>query len=249
MKNTVITGIIAATILIAGSSSSIAQTQERAIVTKAKSIVLPEFKLDAVPFIEATRQLNAASKQHDPEHKGVSFLVMDGAETNAHANISLDLKDVTLMETTERLAENAGVFVTAADFGFIFRPKTDLGAVELVVGKWAQFDLGAGKRCRVIATQLLPDAIHLKVEILSPFTDGKDIIQSLCEITTPLGKQCDIRLGEDTMVSMIPRLKTPWPFRCRGSRRESAVAQLSTLGRDAASDYDCRFFKNRGWRF
>src|ERR1035437_7082176 len=126
MKNAIITGIMAATILIAGcrkkspsssatqppaqadatSSSPVAQPPERAIVTKAKSIVLPEFKLDAVPFIEATRQLNAASKQHDPEHKGVNFVVMDGTETNAHANISLDLKDVTLMETTERLAES-----------------------------------------------------------------------------------------------------------------------------------------------
>jgi hypothetical protein len=27
-----------------------------------------------------------------------------------------------------------------------------------------------------------------------------------------------------------------WPFRCRGSRRESAVAQLSTLGRNHTQD-------------
>lgn len=208
MKNAIITGIIAATILMAGSSPSDAQTQEHAIVAKAKSIALSEFKLDAVPLLEALRQLDAASKLYDPDHKGFNFLVVDGTETNAHAKISLDLKDVTLMEAAERLADSAGVFVTAEDFAFVFRPKTDLGAVELVVGKWAQFGIGAGKRCQVIATQLLPDAIHLKVEILSTNANGLVVIQSIREVTTPPGKPCDVLL-EKTMVSMIPSLKTP----------------------------------------
>jgi hypothetical protein len=112
------------------------------------------------------------------------------------------------MEAAERLAQSVGVFVTAKPFAFVFQPKTDLGDVEFVVGKWAQFDLGAGKRCRVIATQLFPDAIHLKVEILSPFTDGKDIIQSLREVTAPLGKKSDIRMSDDMMISLTPKLKT-----------------------------------------
>jgi hypothetical protein len=228
MKIAIITGITVATILIVGcgkkspsssaapppaqadasSSSPVAQPPERAIVTKAKSIVLPEFKLDGVTLTEAVRQLSAAAKQDDPS-KGVNFIVMDGAETNAHTKISLDLKNVTLMEASERLAQTAGIFVTAEDYGFVFRPKTDLGAVELVVGKWMQFGLGTDKSCQVIATRLLPDAIHLKVEILSTNANGIVVIQSLREVTTPLGKQCDVLLGEDTMVSMIPRLKTP----------------------------------------
>jgi hypothetical protein len=209
MKNAIITGIIAATILIAGSTSSNAQTQELAIVTKAKSIVLPEFKLDGVSFMEAIRQLSAAGKQHDPAQDGVRCLVMNGIVTNAFSKISLDLTNVTLMEAAERLAQSAGVFVTAKPFAFVFQPKTDLGAVEFVVGKWAQFDLGSGKRCRVIATQLFPDAIHLKVEILSPIGDGEDIIQSLREVTTPLGKQSDIRMGDDMMVTLTPKSKAP----------------------------------------
>jgi hypothetical protein len=206
MKNAIITGIIAATILMAGSPSSVAQTQERAIVTRAKSIELPEFKLDGVTLAEAVRQLSAAAKQSDPS-KGVNFMIAEPATTAASPKITLALKKVSVAEAAERIAKEAGVFVTAQDFAFVFRPKTDLGAVELVVGKWAQFDLGAGKRCRVIATQLFPDAIHLKVEILSPIANGKDIIQSLREITTPLGKQCDILLGEDTMVSLTPTSK------------------------------------------
>ena len=207
MRNTIITGIIAATVFMAGSSSSLAQTPERAIVTVARSIVLPEFKLEAVPFTEAVRQLSAASKQHDPAHKGVNFLVPKGLETNAPAQISLALTNVTLMEAAEHLAQSAGVFVTAESFAFIFRPKTDLGTVALELGKWSQFGLGAGKRCQVLAAQLPPDALHLKVEILSTNANGLVVIQSLREVTTPLGQRCDVLLG-DTMVSMIPRLKT-----------------------------------------
>jgi hypothetical protein len=206
MKNAIITGIIAATILIVGSSSSIAQTQERAIVTRAKSIELPEFKLDGVTLAEAVRQLSSAAKQSDPS-KEVNFMLTEPTPTATSPKITLALKNVSVAEAAGQIANEAGVFVTAEDFAFVFRPKTDLGAVELVVGKWAQFDLGTGKRCRIIATQLLPDSIHLKAEILSPGTNGKDIIQSPGEITTPLGKQCDIRLGEDTMVSLTPTSK------------------------------------------
>jgi hypothetical protein len=46
------------------------------------------------------------------------------------------------------------------------------------------------------------------VEILSTNANGLVVIQSLREVTTPLGQRCDVLLG-DTMVSMIPRLKTP----------------------------------------
>jgi hypothetical protein len=120
MKNTIITGIIAATILIAGSCSSVAQTQERAIVTKAKSILLPEFKLDGVTLAEATGQLHIASKQNDPESKGVNFLITGPATAAANPKITLALKNVTLEEATERVAKAAGVKVTAEDFAFVF---------------------------------------------------------------------------------------------------------------------------------
>ena len=105
MKSTTITGIIAATILIAGSFSSVAQTQERAIVTKAKSILLPEFKLDGVSLSEATRQLNIASKQNDPESKGVNFMITGPATAAANPKITLALKNVTLEEATEHVAK------------------------------------------------------------------------------------------------------------------------------------------------
>jgi hypothetical protein len=142
MKNAVITGIMAATILIAGcgkkspsssatppptqadatSSSRVAQPPERAIVTKTKSIVLPEFKLDGVTLPEAVHQLQIAAKQNDPESKGVNFMITGPASTAA---ITLALKSVTLEEATERLAKVAGVSVSAQDYAFVFNPKSD----------------------------------------------------------------------------------------------------------------------------
>jgi len=124
MKNIIITGIIAATILIAGSSSSTAQTQERAIVTRAKSIELPEFKLDGVTLSEAVRQLSAAAKQSDPS-KGVNFMITKPATTAATPKITLALTKVSVKEAAERIAKAAGVSVTAQDFAFVFDAKSD----------------------------------------------------------------------------------------------------------------------------
>jgi hypothetical protein len=122
MKNAIITAIIAATIFLVGSSSSIAQTQERAIVTKAKSIELPEFKLDGVTLQEAVHQLQIAAKQSDPS-KGVNFMVTESATTAASPKITLALKKVTVKEAAERIAKAAGVRVTAQDFAFVFDAK------------------------------------------------------------------------------------------------------------------------------
>jgi hypothetical protein len=124
MKNAIITGIIAATIFIAGSFTSVAQTQERAIVTRAKSIELPEFKLDGVTLSEAVRQLSDAAKQIDPS-KGVSFMITKPATTAASPKITLALKKVTVEEAAKRIAKAAGVSVTAQDFAYVFDAKTD----------------------------------------------------------------------------------------------------------------------------
>lgn len=209
---TTLSALIFALALVASSPlySVAADTNapERAIVTKAKSIVVPEFKLDGVTLSEAVHQLSIAARQNAHDGQGVNFMVTEPAMAAANPKITLALKNVTLAEATERLAQSAGVFVTAEDFAFVFRPKTDLGAVELVAGKPAQFSLGAGKWCKIFAGQL-PNAIHLKLEILATNeANAGYIIQSLHEMTTLPGKRCDILLG-DTMVSIIPTLKTP----------------------------------------
>ncbi len=96
---------------------------ERAIVTKAKAIVLPEFKLEGVTFFEAARQLTLAGRQYDPDKKGVNFMIEQGIPKPG-PKLTLALKNVTLAEASERLAKAAGVSVTAHDYAFAFHPKS-----------------------------------------------------------------------------------------------------------------------------
>ena len=152
MKNANITGIITATILIAGSFLSVTQAQEsavdantkhfvlpksavgtnanttvlpeRAIVTRARSIELPEFKLDGVSLQEAVHQLQLAAKQSDPS-KGVSFMITKPATAAASPKITLALTKVSVKEVAERIAKAAGVRVTAQDFAFVFDTRSD----------------------------------------------------------------------------------------------------------------------------
>jgi hypothetical protein len=214
MKNTTPLALLL-TFALFGSGSALVTAADtnappsKAPLVMAKQIILPEFKLDGVKLTDATRALHEASKRYDANHTGVNFVLMDAIEAKASQMITLDLKNVTVAEAAEHLAQSAGFFVTVADFAFVFRPKTDLGAVELVAGTPTQFSLGAGKWCKIVGKQL-PNAIHLKVMILSTNEARAGyIIQSLREITTSPGKKCDIPLGEDTMVSIIPTLKTP----------------------------------------
>jgi hypothetical protein len=98
---------------------------ERAIVTKARSIVLPEFKLDGVTLSEALLQLRTAAKQNDPESKGFNFMATKPAVAAANPKFTLALKNVTLLEATERVAKAAGVSVSARDYAFAFDLKSD----------------------------------------------------------------------------------------------------------------------------
>ena len=86
----------------------------------AKQIILPEFKLDGAAFRDAVRALYEAGKRYDPNHKGVNYLFTPDVEAGASQPIRLDLKNVTLAEAAERLAQSAGVGVTAKDYGFVF---------------------------------------------------------------------------------------------------------------------------------
>jgi hypothetical protein len=98
---------------------------ERAIVTKAKSIVLPEFKLDGVTLSEAVHQLSIAARQNAHDGQGVNFMITEPATAAANPKITLAIRNVTLEEATERLAKTAGVSVSAQDFAFVFDSKSD----------------------------------------------------------------------------------------------------------------------------
>jgi hypothetical protein len=80
----------------------------------AKTINLPEFKLDSVSFPEATKQLGDASKEYDPKHKGFLFMMdfrdKSKARLAARTKITLDLKNVTLAEAAERVCQQVNGF-------------------------------------------------------------------------------------------------------------------------------------------
>ena len=81
LQTTLATLLFASALNISNPPSATAadtKVPERAIVTKAKAIVLPEFKLEGVTFFEALRQLTLAGRQHDPDKKGVNFLIEQG---------------------------------------------------------------------------------------------------------------------------------------------------------------------------
>ena len=96
-------------------------TPKRKLLVKAQAITLPEFKLAGVTLEQAVCDLRDASKRYDPDHKGFNFIVTDIAK--AKGKITLKLKNVTLAEATERLAESAGLSVSAEDYAFIFQAK------------------------------------------------------------------------------------------------------------------------------
>ena len=98
------------------------------VLIKAQGITLPEFTLDGATFDQAVGELQAASRRYDTglkDQKGVNYFVTPAAKTNASPKISLALKSVTLAEATERLAESAGLGVSAEDYAFVFRAKAE----------------------------------------------------------------------------------------------------------------------------
>jgi len=83
----------------------------------------------------------------------------------------------------------------------------DLGAVELVPDKPAQFSLGDGKTC-VLTGKQLPDCVNIRVVVLSTNAQGHVDRKSLGEIETLPGRQCAIGDG-NIMIGLTPTLKTP----------------------------------------
>jgi hypothetical protein len=116
--------LVAGSLFQSGAADTGANAPESAIVTKAKRILLPEFKLDGVTLEEAVNQLQIAAKQPDPGN-GINFAITMTATTAANPKITLALKNVTVKEAVERIAKAAGVRVTALDYAFLFEAKSD----------------------------------------------------------------------------------------------------------------------------
>ena len=99
---------------------------------RAEAIILPEFKLDAVIFPEATKRLHDASKKYDPRHEGFQFIMdfrdKSKARVAAKTKISLDLKHVTLADAAKRVCQQVKGFEIAYPNDsnvIVFQPETN----------------------------------------------------------------------------------------------------------------------------
>lgn len=93
------------------------------MLNKASNIVLKEYKVDGVTLIEALKHLTDLAIKNDPENKGLNFMINGPVTPEPDRKITLNLKDVTVLEATEHLATDVGFNVTARDYALVFERK------------------------------------------------------------------------------------------------------------------------------
>ena len=100
------TPVLVGLLLLAGAASA-ASMQE-----KAESIMLKKVDLDDVPFDEVVKFLRDQSKQLDPEHVGVNFLVYPPSADSGdyrQRKITLSFSNMTLAEVIHYACMAAGI--------------------------------------------------------------------------------------------------------------------------------------------
>jgi hypothetical protein len=105
------------------------------VFQKAKQINLSSVKFDGLPLAVAITMLHDESVKRDPARIGVTISLGPDAKQLADAEINLDLKNVTLKETLERLADSAGleVQVTATELLLVRKKgKQWVGSVRVI---------------------------------------------------------------------------------------------------------------------
>ena len=93
------------------------------MLDKSSTNVLKEYKVDGVTLIEALKRLTDLAIKNDPEKKGVNFMINGPATPEVNRKITLNLKNVTLLQATDGLATASGLGVTVRDYAFVFEPK------------------------------------------------------------------------------------------------------------------------------
>ncbi|MBN8421864.1 MAG: M56 family metallopeptidase [Verrucomicrobia bacterium] len=89
---------------------------------KATAIILPTVQFREATVVEAVEFLRVKAKDLDPDKNGVNILVR-ADETPQNALITLDLKDVPLIEALRYTAELAGMTLVAEPYAFTLRAK------------------------------------------------------------------------------------------------------------------------------
>lgn len=97
--------------------------ESSATLEKAKKIKLSPVKFDRLPLTVVITMLQEESVKYDAAREGVTISLAPDAKQLADAEINLDLKNVTLAETLERVAESASLELRATDKELLLLPK------------------------------------------------------------------------------------------------------------------------------
>ncbi|HYG36174.1 MAG TPA: hypothetical protein VEC99_15390, partial [Clostridia bacterium] len=84
-------------------------------VEKAKQINLSIVKFDGLPLAVVITMLHDESVKRDSARKGVTISLGPDEKQLADAEINLDLRDLTLAETLERVADSVGLEMQGTD--------------------------------------------------------------------------------------------------------------------------------------
>jgi len=100
---------------------AITQASNFGIEQELKGIILPSLDFTTVSIEEATSFLTSKSKELDPDHKGVNFIIQPLASTTAKP-ISLTLNAVPLGEALRYVCQLAGVKYKVQDYAISIVP-------------------------------------------------------------------------------------------------------------------------------
>ena len=89
--------------------------QSSRALEKAEKITLSTVKFDSLPLAAVITMLHAESVKRDAAREGVTMSIAPDAKQLADAEINLELRDVTLAETLERVADSVGLEMQATD--------------------------------------------------------------------------------------------------------------------------------------
>ncbi len=125
IRNLLVLGaIIAANFLLVANSVAEESLSKRKALLKAQAIALTSFELEGASLTDAVRQLYFAGVDADPKGKGVNFLVEEEL-LKTSPRITLKLKNVTLSQAAEQIAEGAELRLSPEDYGLFFKAKKE----------------------------------------------------------------------------------------------------------------------------
>ena len=103
------------TISLAACVAESKAPRSSAALEKAKKFEISTVKFDGLPLALVITTLHDECVKRDPARKGVPISLGPDAQQLADAEITLELRDVTLAETLRRIADAVGLEVRAND--------------------------------------------------------------------------------------------------------------------------------------